>query len=59
MVGGMSSIGGFGSFGDPVIDNFASNNPVTIFGGFMLVFGLVVCVAGIVLAVVLKQKSKK
>lgn len=59
MVGGMSSIGGFGSSGDPVIDNFASNNPVTIFGGFMLVFGLVVCVAGIVLAVVLKQKSKK
>ena len=55
----MSSIGGFGSFGDPSLTILRATTPVTIFGGFMLVFGLVVCVAGIVLAVVLKQKSKK
>lgn len=49
---------GMGMFGDFGFDSFLSNNPVSIMGGFMLVLGLVICAAGIVLAVVLKRKSK-
>lgn len=57
---GISSIGGFS---DPIFNAFdqrvsamAQNNPVTIMGTFMMVFGLILLVGGIILAVWLKKK---
>lgn len=38
--------------------NFAANNPVSIIGTAMIVLGTIMMVAGIVIAVVLKKKSK-
>ena len=38
---------------------FSRNNPVYLFGGVLLVFGLVLCAAGVVLAVVLRRMGRR
>ncbi len=65
----------FGSFGESfpsefIVDEFgnvvensmtalAQNNPVSIMGGFLMVLGAILLVGGIVLAVLLKKKSRE
>lgn len=51
---------------DPIFDsynqavsNMASNNPVTILASFMIGFGVVLIVSGIILAIYLKKKLSK
>lgn len=61
-----SSFGGmdiYGGFGDSIFNAFdqqvsamAQNNPVTIMGTFIMVFGIVLMIGGTVLAVWLKKK---
>lgn len=38
---------------------FSRNNPVYLFGGVLLIFGLVLCAAGVVLAVVLRRMGRR
>lgn len=40
------------------LEQLSRNNPVYLMGGVVMVFGLVLCVTGIVLAIVLKRKSR-
>ncbi len=50
--------GALGStFGSDPFASFATNNPVYLLGGILLVLGLVILAAGIVLAVVLKKRK--
>ena len=49
----------FGEQMGVTFSNMAANNPVSIMGTFIMVFGIVVLIAGIVLAVVLKKYSKE
>lgn len=55
---GLGHGGDFVSVGGDVFSGFARNNPVYTMGGVIMVFGLILCAAGIVLAIVLKRKSK-
>ena len=56
---GSGSYGMFdGGFG-PSLDSFAVNNPVYIMGGFMMLVGIIIVIAGIALAVYLKKQGKK
>lgn len=52
MIGSMTMLSSLG------YGSFMRSNPVSIMGAFMVAIGLVICAAGIVLAVVLKRKSK-
>lgn len=40
------------------LEQLSRSNPVYIMGGVIMVFGLILCAAGIVLAIVLKRKSR-
>ena len=41
------------------LEQFSRNNPVYLFGGVLLIFGLVLCAAGVVLAVVLRRMGRR
>lgn len=41
------------------ISDFAANNPVTVFGGVMMTVGIILVLAGLVLAVVLRRMGRK
>ena len=56
---GYGSMGMFDSSFGPSLESFAVNNPVYIMGGFMLLIGIIIIIAGIALAVYLKKQSKK
>lgn len=56
---GSGSYGMFDSSFGPSLESFAVNNPVYIMGGFMLLIGIIIVIAGIALAVYLKKQSKK
>ena len=56
---------GYSGFSDPIFDvynqqvnNLAANNPVSIMGTFIIVLGVVMMIAGVILAVVLKKRGK-
>lgn len=53
-----TSIVGSAGFGDIYFSGFAQNNPVSILCSALIVFGLILVVAGVILAVVLKKYSK-
>ena len=49
----------YDQFGNQVNDtfsNFAANNPVSIMGAFFMVIGIIMIIAGVVLAIVLKKR---
>jgi transcriptional regulator with XRE-family HTH domain len=50
---------GVGAFQDPFFQDVVQNNPVTTMSYFIMGLGAVIAVAGIVLAVILKKKSKE
>lgn len=58
---------GFTSFNDPFLDmqfsefnqHFIQNNPVSFLGGAIMVIGIALIIGGVVLAIVLKKKSKQ
>lgn len=49
----------FSSYSDPVFEAFQSNNPVSVFSTILIVIGLVVCIAGIIIALYLKSNGSK
>ena len=49
---------GMGGFSD-TMGNIAQNNPVSIMGGAIAIFGGVLFVAGVVLAIYLKRRSRR
>lgn len=55
---GLGLGGDFVSVGGDVFSGFARNNPVYTMGGVIMVFGLILLAAGVVLAIVLKRKSR-
>lgn len=60
---------GFNSFGGSIYDefgtqvdqmsSFVANNPVSVFGTVLLILGILLIIAGTVLAVILKKKSNE
>ena len=52
-------VNGFGSQMNNTMEQFNKNNPVSIMGMAFIIFGLVILVAGIIIAMVLKKKSKE
>ena len=69
MLNSFNNTSGFISFGGTVYDefgtqvdqmsSFVANNPVSIFGTVLLVLGILLIIAGTVLAVILKKKSNE
>jgi len=61
VLGGVGSYPGFSdmyvSIYDQQFQSFATNNPVTIMGTVILVFGILLMISGIILAIVLKKKG--
>lgn len=53
--GGIGNFEGFDAQGDAIYSNFASINPVAMMGTFIMAFGILMIIAGIVLAIVLKK----
>lgn len=56
---GYGSMDMFDSSFGPSLDSFATNNPVYIMGGAIMVVGIVIVIAGIALAVYLKKQGRK
>lgn len=51
----------FDEYGNQIVNSasdFAANNPVSMIGTAILILGIIVVIAGVILAVVLKNKSK-
>ena len=42
-----------------MVQQFAANNPVTLMGSFILVLGILLMIAGILLAIILKKRSRE
>lgn len=55
----MFSLPSTGIYYDSFASDFARSNPVSIMGGVILAFGIVMIASGVILAVVLKRKSRK
>lgn len=51
-------LGEFSSQASDSISSFAANNPVSMLGSAMLVIGIILIIAGVILAIVLKKRSK-
>ena len=67
MLGGGGMLEGFGGISgyDPYwslyqqeVDNMLTNNPMTVMAWGVLIFGLILLVGGIILAIILKKRSK-
>lgn len=50
---------GMGGFDDPFFRDIVENNPMTTMSYFIMGLGVVLAVSGVVLAVILKKKSKE
>ena len=52
-------IPGIGGTTGEMVQQFAANNPVTLMGSFILVLGILLMIAGILLAIILKKRSRE